>query len=201
MMNKRMLLTLIATTMLVLVAQSGYAAASIDIDKSKIEWLATKVTGQHNGTLTLKSGQVDIHGRDVKAARFVFDMNSIKVLDIEEEKWNSKLVNHLKSDDFFSVDKYPTATFELTSAKELKGTKAGEPNFTFSGELTIKGITHAVTFDALIDLTSAVARAQGRIIVDRTKYDIRYRSGSFFENLGDKTIHDEFTISFDVVTK
>lgn len=200
-MNKRFLLVMISTALLILVAESGYAASTVDIDKSKIEWLATKVTGQHNGSLKLMSGEVDIKGQEIKMARFVFDMNSIKVLDIKEEKWNVKLTNHLKNADFFAVDNFPTSVFELKSATYLKASKTGEANYHFVGDLKIKGITHAIEFDARVDHTNSWSRAQGKMIVDRSKYDIRYRSKSFFENLGDKTISDEFTITFDVITQ
>ena len=200
MLNKRKLLTLIALTMLIVVAQTGYALTPIDIKKSQVLWLGTKVTGQHNGTIQLKSGEVDFTNKKVNSARFVFDMATIKVLDIEDPKWNKKLEGHLKDEDFFGVNNHPEAVFELSSASPIKGVQETAPNWRFVGDLTIKGITHAVSFDAFVDIQKNTARASGEIIVDRTKYGIKYKSGKFFDALGDKAIYDEFEITFDVVT-
>lgn len=196
-----MFLTLIAIGLLMVVAQSGYAASAIDVNKSRIEWVGTKVAGQHNGTLNLVSGEVDVSDTQLKSARFVMDMRSLQVLDIQDKGRNKKLVNHLKNDDFFSVDKYPTAIFELSNATPIKGVSSKEENYEISGDLTIKGITHANTFKARIDLINGKAQAHGTIIVDRTKYGITYKSGSIFESVGDRAIHDEFSIRFDVITK
>jgi len=183
--------------MFVLMIQNVIAATPIDINKSTVEWLGTKVTGQHNGTLSLKEGSVNSERGAFKGGRFVFDMNSIKVLDIDDEKWNLKLENHLKSEDFFGVEKHPLAVFEIISATPQKGSN----NYEIKGDLTIKSITHVVTFIAQVNINDSGSHARGKITVDRTLYDIRYKSGKFFEKLGDKTIHDEFIITFDVVTQ
>jgi len=183
--------------MFVLMIQNVIAATPIDINKSTVEWLGTKVTGQHNGTLSLKEGSVNSERGAFKGGRFVFDMNSIKVLDIDDEKWNLKLENHLKSEDFFGVEKHPLAVFEIISATPQKGSN----NYEIKGDLAIKGITHVVTFNAQVDIHGSASHAWGKITVDRTLYDIRYKSGKFFENLGDKTIYDDFIITFNVVTQ
>ncbi|NQU68855.1 MAG: YceI family protein [Candidatus Marinimicrobia bacterium] len=172
-----------------------------DVEKSKISWHATKVTGEHNGTLNLVDGMVKYHGTHIHGGKFVFDMNSIVNVDIESEEWNAKLVDHLKSDDFFSVTKFPTATIEIMSARPIKGAKKGEVNYIFKGDLTIKDIVHEIEFNAVVGFTKEYAQAAGEIVIDRTLYDVRYGSGKFFENLGDKMIHDEFIVSFDVITK
>ncbi len=177
------------------------AATPIDIHKSKIEWLGTKVTGQHNGTLKLKKADVTIERGKLSSGQFIFDMTSIQVVDIKDPKRNKSLERHLKNDDFFGVNQYPTAVFEFSQATPIKGASSGEPNYYFKGDLTMKGITHALEFDALVKLKKSKGRASGKILVDRTKYDIRYKSGKFFDGLGDRAIHDEFTISFDVVTR
>jgi len=183
--------------LLVGIVQPARVATPIDINKSTIEWFGTKVAGQHNGALSLKDGSVNIERGTFTGGRFVFDMSSIKVLDIKDEKWNLKLENHLKSEDFFGVEKHPLAVFEIISATPQKGSDSYE----IKGDLIIKGITHVVTFIAQVDINDSGSHARGKITVDRTLYDIRYKSGKFFENLGDKTIHDEFIITFDVVTQ
>jgi len=187
--------------MFVLMIQHVNATTPIDIHKSSVDWLGTKVTGQHNGNLELKKGEVTIEKGKLKSGRFIFDMTSIKVLDIEDKKWNRKLEQHLKDKDFFGVKHYPTAVFEFNQASPIKETKKGEPNYHIKGDLTIKSITHALEFNARVDLKKSGSHASGKIIVDRTKYGIRYKSGKFFEGLGDKAIHDEFIITFDVITK
>ena len=111
------------------------------------------------------------------------------------------MVNHLKSEDFFNVEKFPTATIVINSATPIRGVKNGEPNYTFKGDLTIKGISNEIEFKSVVGFTKEYAMATGEIIIDRTLFDVRYGSGKFFENLGDTMIHDEFKISFDIITK
>jgi len=201
MRNIRNLSPIIFTALLVTVAQSAKASTPIDVKQSTVEWVGNKVTGSHNGTLEIEKGEVTIDKGVVITGRFILDMTSIKVLDIEDEKWNKKLEKHLKAEDFFGVNFYPKAIFEFSKATPLKGAKADEPNYHFKGNLTLKGITHALDFDALVDLNKSGASASGQIIVDRTKYNIRYKSNSFFDGLGDKAIYDDFNITFHVVTK
>ncbi len=197
---KNYLFKLITTLLMVFSSQLAFASSIIDVDESKIEWLATKVTGQHKGTITLQSGELDYSDQNIKTAKFVMDMTSIVNLDIESEQWRTKLMNHLKSKDFFDVAKYPTAVFELSSASQIKEAKKGEANFHFVGDLLIKGITHSVEFNVWVDLKPSAAHARGQIIVDRTKYGIKYGSNKFFDSLGDKAIDNEFTIIFDLIT-
>ena len=194
-------LMIILGTQLALAQHAAPTGTAIDLEKSKISWYASKVTGDHNGTLMLAEGSVQYHGTHIHGGKFVFDMNSIVNLDIESEEWNGKLVGHLKSDDFFSVEKFPTAVLNIKSASVISGAKKDEANYTFKGDLTIKGITHEIEFKAKVDFTREYAQAAGEIVIDRTLYDVRYGSGKFFENLGDKMIHDDFKVSFDVYTK
>ena len=178
-----------------------YASNPIDVEASSVTWLGKKVTGQHSGSLQLKEGSVELKNQTLTGGRFVFDMTSIRVLDIKDEKWSTKLENHLKSEDFFTTAKYPQATFEITSSQALKNSPPGAFNYDIKGELTIKGITHVVSFPARVDIQQDHASARGEIIVDRTRYGIQYKSGKFFESLGDKTIYDDFYITFHVLTE
>lgn len=168
----------------------------VDASKSKVEWYAEKVTGKHNGTVAIKSGEVsNDHGK--LTGTFVMDMTSITVTDLEGGM-KGKLEGHLKSEDFFSVEKNPTATFQMTSVAPLKDVKPGGPNFNVTGKLTIKGITGDISFPAMIKFDGNAMTAQGEIKIDRTKYDIRYGSKTFFTDIGDKAIYDEFTIKLDI---
>jgi len=171
----------------------------VDTSQSKVRWLGKKVSGQHNGTVNVKSGTVDLKGNNLKGGNFEIDMPSIVVEDIKDAEFNGKLTGHLKSDDFFSVEKFPTSTFKITSVKPLKSKKDGTHEIT--GDLTIKGITHPVTFPATVEVKNGVAKAKGKATVDRIKYNIRYGSGQFFKNLGDKMIDDQFQIELDIQSK
>lgn len=172
---------------------------AIDTGASKLDWVGKKVTGQHNGTVALKSGEVELEGNSIKGGQFDIDMSSIKVLDLTDEKNNAKLTGHLKSDDFFGVEKHPTAKFKITSVKPVKGKK--DANVEVTGDLTVKGQTNQITFPALVDVKDGKASAKGNISIDRTKYNVRYGSGKFFDNLGDKMINDNFDIALDLKTK
>jgi polyisoprenoid-binding protein YceI len=191
--------TLILTAMSASQALAKTKSLTVDPATSSVKWTGKKVTGQHNGLITLKSGAVEVEKDTVKSGQFEFDMASIKVEDIKDAENNAKLTGHLKSDDFFGVNKFATSTFKITSVKALKGSKDGTHEIT--GDLTIKGITHPVTFPATVEVKGNKASAKGKVTVDRTKYDIKYGSGKFFDNLGDKMINDTFELELDLKSK
>lgn len=170
-----------------------------DPQKSSIQWFAKKVTGEHNGTVKLSNGGLDIEGGKLKGGSFEIDMNSLTVVDLTDPEYNSKLTNHLKSDDFFSVTKNPKAVFKITKATPVANAKAGENNYTITGDLTIKGITNSISFPAKVNISGSQADATAKFDIDRTKYDIKFRSGKFFQDLGDKMIYDNFTIDLKLV--
>ncbi|WP_242927029.1 YceI family protein [Pontibacter vulgaris] len=176
-------------------------AFKLDVTKSEVKWHAKKVTGEHMGTINVANGQLLVAKNKVTGGTFTIDMNSIACTDIKDAEYNGKLIGHLKSDDFFSVEKHPTATFKITSLKPIAKAAAGQPNTTVTGDLTIKGITKPVTFPATITVKGGVATAKADVTVDRTKYDIRYASKSFFDTIGDKAIYDDFKVSFNVTAK
>jgi polyisoprenoid-binding protein YceI len=176
-------------------------AYKLEPQLSTLGWVGKKVTGQHNGTVDFKEGEVLVKGSQVTGGTFVVDMTTLKDEDIKDAGGNGKLVGHLKSDDFFSVEKNPTATFKITSLAPIKGAAADADNMTVTGDLTIKGITNSITFPAKVGVKNGLAAASGTATVDRTKYDIKFRSQSFFENLGDKVIDNDFTMTFNVIAK
>ena len=167
---------------------------------STLGWVGKKVTGQHNGTVQFKDGDVLVRGNQIVGGTFTVDMNSLKVEDIKDQDSNGKLVGHLRSDDFFSIEKNPTATFKITSLTPLKGDAKGN-NATVTGDLTIKGNTQKISFPAKVGVKNGRAAASGVATVDRTKFDIKYGSKSFFESIGDKAIMDDFTLSFNVIAQ
>ncbi len=165
----------------------------LDSKKSVVEWTGKKVTGKHYGKISFTSGSLTQLGSSYSGGEFVVDMNSITCEDLTDPETNSQLVGHLKSDDFFGVKSFSTAKLAIKS-----GTLKGNDRFEFTGDLTIKGTTHPVKFVAvLIDKEQGVGFS-GKLVVDRSKYDIRYGSGSFFQNLGDNMIYDEFELDFKV---
>ncbi|TXK37663.1 YceI family protein [Pontibacter qinzhouensis] len=165
------------------------------LDKSELKWKAAKVVGEHYGTLRLKSGDLTADKSKVTAGTFVIDMASIVCTD------NAKVGAHLLNDDFFDVPNHPTATFKITSVKPLANAAAGKPNYSVTGDMTIKGITNPVTFPAIISVKDGVVTTKADVVIDRTKFDIKYRSSNFFEGLGDKAINNDFTVALDVVAQ
>lgn len=168
------------------------SAQDLNVNKSKLKWTGKKVTGEHWGYIDLKSGTLTLKSDKITGGTFTIDMNSLVCEDLESPEWNQKLVGHLKSDDFFSVDKFPVATLKI---KESTSFKNGEAEV--KADLTIKGITEEIMFKAKkVDDTFTAS-----ITVDRTKYDVRYGSGKFFDNLGDNMIYDDFTLDVKIVTE
>jgi polyisoprenoid-binding protein YceI len=178
-------------------AKSEKATFEIDTKASKVHWNGKKVTGEHTGYLSVGKGSVMVENNSVVGAKVSIDMNSIVCTDIKDEGTNQKFVGHLKSDDFFSVEKHPKVNFEITSMKP--GSTAGEYNV--NGKLTIKGITNDISFPAKVSVNNGLVKAVGTAKLDRTKWDIRYGSGKFFQGLGDKMIYDEFEVTFDIAAK
>lgn len=172
---------------------------SLAIDKSTIKWTGRKILGSHYGYVEFKTGYVKAEGNKIIEGSFEVDMLTIKVQDIDDKEMNQKLTKHLKSEDFFSVKKFPTAKFSITHVTQIKNAKSNEPNFAITGKMTIKGITHTVVFPAFIKVDGNTIRAKAQFEIDRTKFDIRYKSGSFFENLGDNLIYDNFTLELNLV--
>ncbi|MEQ8702878.1 MAG: YceI family protein [Phaeodactylibacter sp.] len=167
---------------------------TISVAESDIVWNGYKVTGSHTGNIQLKSGELEFDGDKLTGGRFVIDMTSISNTDLEGE-WNQKLVGHLKSADFFGVEDHPTASFEITQV--VSRGKPGE--YKIVGDLTIKDITKEIKFQADLEDMGDKAKAVAEVVVDRSEFNVRYGSGSFFDNLGDKTIYDEFDLQINLV--
>jgi polyisoprenoid-binding protein YceI len=181
-------------------SEQTVAATTLEADPaaSTINWTAKKFGGQHNGTVKLAKGSLTVNGKKLTGGNFVMDMTTITDLDLTNPEFNQKLTGHLKSDDFFSAEKNPTSTFKITKATPIGKAKAGEPNYTITGDLTIKGITNPVTFPAVVKLEDDSAEATAKVEVDRLKYDIKFRS-SLLGTAADKVIYDTFTIDFKLV--
>lgn len=180
----------IALSLVVLLSTVTITAQNkkIDAAKSTISWVGKKVTGQHNGTVNFKDGVLVFKSNKVVGGKFTVDMTSLTATDLTGE-YQEKLNGHLKADDFFGTDKFTTATLVFkkiaVKSKDL---------YTVTADLVIKGKSSPVTFDLAVKGNTASTKFN----VDRTKYDIKYGSGSFFSNLGDKTISDEFELAIEL---
>ena len=171
-------------------------AYKVDKENSTLVWKAYKVTGSHTGTITLKNGELKFKKGELKGGSFEIDMTTINVTDLEGE-YKGKLEGHLKSPDFFDVANNPTAKFKITKVNAAD--KANTYNVT--GNLTIKNITNEISFVATVDDSKSAITTTASIKVDRSKFDVRYGSNSFFDNLGDKAIYDEFDLEVKLVTE
>ena len=169
---------------------------AVSLKQSKVEWVGKKVTGQHNGTVAIKSGSLVIKDGMLKGGEFTMDMATITSTDLEGE-YQQKLNGHLKSADFFGVEQYPEAKFVITTVKE----NGKNGRFSVTGDITIKETTKEISFDAQLVNSGEGIVAVADIVIDRSEFDVRYGSGSFFDNLGDKTIYDDFTLSVNLVTE
>ncbi|MCB9186374.1 MAG: YceI family protein [Flavobacteriales bacterium] len=160
---------------------------TIDTEQSVVNWVGSKITGKtHTGTVKLVEGGLMVAGGKVDHGKFTIDMTSINVTDLDGDM-KQKLEGHLKNDDFFAVDKHKTARLVIV---DVRGDE-------LTAELTIKGITNKVTFPAKVVFSdNGTMTATAKIEVDRSKFDVRYGSGSFFDDLGDKAIDD--IIKFEV---
>ncbi len=166
----------------------------INTSESTIIWSGSNVTGKtHMGTLVFKGGSLDIQKGKLKGGSFTIDMATLTNSDLSGE-WKAKLEGHLKSDDFFGVETYPVASFVVTEAKSTGGNK-----YDVTGNIAIKGTIESIRFPAELNENGGNYEATARITVDRTKFDVRYGSDSFFDNLGDKAIRDNFTLEIKLV--
>ncbi|MBG38077.1 MAG: lipid-binding protein [Flavobacteriales bacterium] len=159
----------------------------IDISKSTVKWVGKKVTGSHEGNISIKEGHIHFDDNAFTGGNIVIDMSTIECTDLDGDS-KQNIENHLSSDDFFGVKKYPTANLEVISAEKVKYSKN---KYRVKGILEIKNIKNDVEFEVVID--NSLAKVE--LVIDRTKYDIKYGSGSFFDNLGDKMIYDDFNLS------
>jgi polyisoprenoid-binding protein YceI len=170
----------------------------IDVKQSSLEWFAQKVTGKHNGTIMMSGGEItNNHGNFTGTIEI--DMATIEDKDMEPGKGKEKLEGHLKSADFFDAATYPKSKFVITSMVPVTKSAVEGATHTVKGMLTIKDKTNEISFDAILKITETQATCTGSAVVDRSKFDVKFGSKSFFPDIGDKMIYDEFTLKFNVV--
>lgn len=166
----------------------------VDTEASQVSWKGYKVTGSHEGTIAVKSGNLEFTDGEFTGGSFTIDMTTLKATDISGGS-AAKLEGHLKSGDFFGVEKFPTAFLKIT-----KVVSRGTPgDYRVTGDLTIKETTKTIRFNTTMAEEMGTYTAKADLTIDRTDFDVRYGSGSFIDNLGDKTIYDEFELGITLV--
>jgi hypothetical protein len=177
-----------------------------NLELSKIEWLGTKPSGTHFGTLGIQEGSLFVKNGELLGGKFTLDMNAIEVLDIQSGEMNQKLVGHLKSSDFFSVDSFPTAKFKFSTIIPIEKSEAltqgVNPTHLIEGNLTLRGVTRKVSFPAYINVANGMVEAKTpQFILNRTEWNVNYGSKSIFANLLDNFIHDEMGVTISLTAK
>ena len=190
-MKKFLILPLLAV--LAMAFTSVNTKYNVSTAGSNITWTGYKVTGQHTGDIKFKNGSLDMKDGVLAGGSFEVDMNSMTCTDLQGE-YAGKLIGHLKAEDFFFTEKYPTAKFVITKAipTDSKG------NYKIVGNMTIKWTTKEIKFNAFVSEKDGKVNASGKITIDRSDFEVKYGSGSFFDGLGDKTIYDDFDLQLSI---
>jgi len=189
------LILIAALTIVNLTATRAQNLLNINLSESSVNWIGEKVTGTHTGTVILQKAHFSMGKEHIEGGEFVMDMNSIKCTDIESPEYAAKLENHLKDDDFFGTENFPTASFSFSKVI-FDGT-----SYLITGEMNIKGMVQEITFPAQFHNEEGKLIADAVVKIDRTKHDIKYGSGAFFDGLGDRMILDDFTLNIHLVTE
>ena len=196
------LFPVILTTTLSSFTPNGTTAYKVDIDRSALGWTGYYVFSfsEHNGTIKLLGGELVADDHQIVSGYFDIDMKSIKDLDMPVDDGAKDLENHLMSDDFFSVNAFPSARFEIITTTKIKDPVPGGPNYDVTGDLTIKGVKNSLTFPALINFNDDGIEAKTKFKFDRTKWNVRYNSGKFFSDIGDGAISDAIGMEIHLFT-
>lgn len=175
-------------------AEGDYEIYYTNTETSNVEWIGARPASQHDGIVTLKEGHLKVSDGEIVGGRFVIDMENIIVLDITDSGRNARLKAHLESDDFFDVPNHPEALFEITAMHRLDDVK-GDYSHQVTGNLTMRGTTRSVTFNALIDIDNEQLTARSmQFLIDRTEWGVNYQSPTVFAELVDRFILDDIAL-------
>lgn len=174
----------------------------VDGEKSVVEWTGRNINNRHQGRITISSGEIAVKNGIPVSGRIVLDMNTIINMDLQDEGWRSMLLRHLKSEDFFDVEQYPAATFELRGAAPIAGSTPGTPNLEIAGLLTVKDTTRSICFPAMVaPQGDGSLKAHAAVDLDRTLWNVHYGSGKLYERLGMHLVNDLISIELFIVLK
>ncbi len=191
-MKKTILALAVLITLSALTIREPGTLYKVDIQQSSVHWTGYYLFsfGEHNGTINLKKGELVMTDDHLTGGSFEIDMNSMKNLDMPADDGGNSLVDHLKSDDFFSTGKFPSANFEITKVEPIKDATADQPNVNITGTLTLKGIKNTLNFPAKVKSNGSTITAEAKFKFDRTKWNVHYNSGKIFSDVGDGAISD-----------
>ncbi len=166
----------------------------VNTAKTVVNWEGSKVVASsHEGSIQIKSGNLILKEGLITSGMVVVDMTTIVDTDLEGAM-KEKLEAHLKSDDFFGVDKFPEASLDVKGTERIDDNK-----IRVNAMLTIKGRTNPVSFESTVSKVGDAMMFKGTVEIDRSLYEVRFGSGKFFDNLGDKAINDIFTLQFELL--
>jgi polyisoprenoid-binding protein YceI len=175
---------------------------AIDRENSRLEWIGRNINNRHCGRIAVRGGELIVSHEIPVRGRIEIDMTAISNLDLQEEEWRDLLIRHLRSDDFFDVDRFPAATFELTGWESLAEASPGAHNGIATGSLTIKDTTLPITFQAIISpQEDGSIKAHALFEIDRALWNVCYGSGKLYERLGMHFVHDLVTLELFIVAK
>jgi len=173
----------------------------VELQSSSISWKGSKPGGDHHGKVDIKEGKIAINGTEVASGSFVINMNSITDLDLSDKSMNEMLVNHLKSPDFFDVEKYPESSFVITKVEAINPPNDSVTHMV-SGNLKMKDVEKNITFGAKITKEGNTYNAVTQpFTIDRTKWNVKYGSKSLLGDLKDKIINDEIELQVTITAK
>ena len=192
-MTKKILFSLVLSFFTII--SFSQEMVEVNTDASRLMWTGSKLTSSHQGEIKLKSGALEIKDGKLVGGTFVIDMTSITCTDLKPQEGGDKLVKHLKAEDFFGVDKHPESQLKITKAVSVN-----KDDYKIIADLTIKEITHSIAFSANVRIDNDAFLATSIIKFDRTKWDIKYKSSSFFD-VGDKMILDEIELKLFLLSE
>lgn len=177
--------------------------AKLDTAASSATWTGKKVSGTHTGKVMFKDGEFQYKKGKLVSGEVDIDLTSITNEDLKDAEYNQKLVGHLKSEDFFYVEKFPVGTFKITSFSEIHNLVPGQPNLEAKGTLTLRGVTKPYSTKVFYTPTATGFEVKGKIEIDRTEFGLKYNSAKFFDvkKIGDKLINDKFEVDLNLVAK
>lgn len=175
------------------------ATFEVSTEKSVVRWVGRNLLNQHNGLVGLEKASLELEQDRLVGGEAVMDMNRIVCQDIEDSSLSQMLIGHLRTEDFFLVDQYPTARFEVSSAEEIPNAPAGSPNYNVEGKFTLRGHTEKIRFVATLGKNDEVVALQASFDFDRVLWNSKYGSGKIYEALGKHVVNDLISISFQLI--
>lgn len=186
----------------VIEAKSLDGTYRVDVAKSALEWIGRNLNNRHHGRISIQSGEIVIQEGIPSGGKIVLDMNTVSNLDLQDPAWHDVLLKHLKTEDFFAVERFPTASFRLTGWKKGDGGSPEAPNGIATGDLTIRDVTRPVSVSAIVaPQMDGSLKAHTNFDLDRTLWNASYGSGKLYERLGMHLVHDLISLELFILAQ